>query len=127
LRRPTNLATSWSYLPNSGDRRLASIGNAGLSTSQYSNYSYTTTPENFITAIAETSDAAAVYPSVGTQTASYNNLNQLTNLSGQALTFDANGNLLSDGQRNYSWDAENPLWFRPAGVVCRRRPIKSVR
>ncbi len=43
------------------------------------------------------------------QTASYNNLNQLTNLSGQALTFDANGNLLSDGQRNYSWDAENRL------------------
>ena len=44
-----------------------------------------------------------------TQTASYNNLNQLTNLSGQALSFDANGNLLSDGQRNYTWDAENRL------------------
>jgi YD repeat-containing protein len=26
-----------------------------------------------------------------------------------ALSFDANGNLLSDGQRNYSWDAENRL------------------
>jgi YD repeat-containing protein len=39
----------------------------------------------------------------------YNNLNQLTNLSGQALSFDANGNLLSDGQRNYAWDAENRL------------------
>jgi YD repeat-containing protein len=81
----SNLATSFSYLPNSGDRRLASIGNVGLSTSQYSNYSYTMTPENFITAIAETSDASAVYPGAGTQTASYNNLNQLTNLSGQAL------------------------------------------
>jgi hypothetical protein len=34
---------------------------------------------------------------------------QLTNLSGQALSFDANGNLLSDGQRNYSWDAENRM------------------
>jgi RHS repeat-associated protein len=44
-----------------------------------------------------------------TQTASYNNLNQLTNLSGQAFSFDADGNLLSDGQRNYSWDAEDRL------------------
>jgi YD repeat-containing protein len=33
----------------------------------------------------------------------------LTNLSGQALSFDVNGNLLSDGQRNYTWDAENRL------------------
>ncbi len=105
----SNLATSWSYLPNSGDRRLAGIGNAGLSVSQYSNYAYTTTPENFISAIAETSDTSTVYPSAPTQTASYNNLNQLTNLSGQALSFDADGNLLADGQRNYSWDAENRL------------------
>jgi uncharacterized protein RhaS with RHS repeats len=28
-------------------------------------------------------------------------------LSGQALSYDLNGNLLSDGQRNYTWDAEN--------------------
>jgi YD repeat-containing protein len=33
----------------------------------------------------------------------------LTNLSGQALTYDADGNLLSDGTRNYAWDAENRL------------------
>jgi RHS repeat-associated protein len=55
------------------------------------------------------SDTATVYPAALTQTASYNNLNQLTNLSGQASTFDANGNLLSDSQRTYSWDAENRL------------------
>jgi len=46
---------------------------------------------------------------VGTQSASYNTLNQLTNLSGQALTYDADGNLTSDGQRTYTWDAENRL------------------
>ena len=50
-----------------------------------------------------------VYPGALTQTASYNNLNQLTNLSGQALTFDADGNVTSDGLRNYTWDAENRL------------------
>ncbi|MCC6471583.1 MAG: hypothetical protein IT563_24920 [Alphaproteobacteria bacterium] len=76
---------------------------------QYSNFQFATTPENIVASIAETSDSATVYPAAGAQTASYNNLNQLTNLSGQALTYDANGNLLSDGQRNYSWDAESRL------------------
>jgi RHS repeat-associated protein len=57
----------------------------------------------------ESSDTSAVYPGSLTQTAGYNNLNQLTNLSGQALTFDADGNLTSDGLRNYTWDAENRL------------------
>ncbi len=117
----SNLATIWSYLPNSGDRRLAGIDNTGLSTSQYSNYSYTTTPENLISGITEASDAAAVYPSPLTQTASYNNLNQLTNLSGQALTFDADGNLTSDGSRNYTWDAENRL----VGITYPSQPGKQ--
>lgn len=105
----STLSTAWSYLPNSEDRRLAGISNVGLTAGQFSTYGYSTTPENFISAISETSDSVAVYPSTLTQTASYNNLNQLTNLSGQSLTFDANGNLLSDGQRNYGWDAENRL------------------
>jgi RHS repeat-associated protein len=105
----STLSTAWSYLPNAGDRRLAEISNVGLSSGQYSTYGYATTPENFISAISETSDSSTVYPSALTQTTSYNNLNQLTNLSGQALSFDANGNLLSDGQRGYSWDAENRL------------------
>jgi RHS repeat-associated protein len=115
------LSTSWSYLANSGDRRLAGINNVGLSSSQYSNYQFATTPENLITAITETSDASAVYPAPLTQTASYNNLNQLTNLSGQALTFDADGNILSDGQRNFSWDAENRL----VGITYPGQPGKQ--
>lgn len=105
----STLSTAWSYLPNSGDRRLAGINNVGLTAGQFSTYGYSTTAERFISAISETSDSTAVYPSAGSQTASYNNLNQLTNLSGQALVFDANGNLVSDGQRNYAWDAENRL------------------
>nr|WP_253203981.1 RHS repeat-associated core domain-containing protein [Methylosinus sp. KRF6] len=117
----STLSTSWSYLPNSGDRRLAAINNVGLSASQFSNFQFTTTPENFITSITETSDAAPVYPSVMSQTASYNNLNQLTNLSGQSLSYDANGNLLSDGQRNYSWDAESRL----VGIAYPGQPGKA--
>lgn len=104
----STLETSWSYLPNSGDRRLAGINNTGLSTSQYSNYTFTTTPYT-ITDTTEVNDSGSVYPTSYSQTASYNDLNQLTDLSGLSLTFDKNGNLLSDGERTYSWDAENRL------------------
>jgi RHS repeat-associated protein len=116
-----NLATSWSYLNNSGDRRLASISNAGLSQSHFSNYQFTTSPEDFITAVVETSDTATAYPAAGQQTATYNNLNQLTNVSGQSLSYEANGNLLSDGQRNYSWDAEDRL----VGITYPAQPGKQ--
>jgi RHS repeat-associated protein len=105
----STLATTSSYLTNTDDRRLSGINNTGLSAGQFSNYSYTTTPENFISAITETNDLATVYPAARSQTATYNNLNQLTNLSGQAITFDAVGNVTSDGTRNYTWDAENRL------------------
>jgi len=105
----STLATTWSYLPNSGDRRLAGIGNVGLASGQFSTYAYTTTPENFIAAIAETSDSATVYPGPGTQTAAYNNVNARTTLSGQPFSYDANGNLLADGLRTYQWDAEKRL------------------
>jgi len=43
-----------------------------LSTSQYSNYQFTTTPENFISAITESGDASTAYPNPTTQTASFN-------------------------------------------------------
>ena len=105
----STLATTWSYLTNTNDRRLSGISNVGLTAGQFSTFAYATTPENFIGGITETSDATAVYPVAGTQTATYNTLNQLTNLSGQALTFDAVGNVTSDGARSYTWDAENRL------------------
>jgi hypothetical protein len=88
---------------------ISEIDKVGLSSGQHSTYDYTTTPENFITGITETSDTSTVYPTATTQTASYNNLNQITDLSGQSLTWDADGNLLSDGARTYTWDAENRL------------------
>lgn len=66
------------------------------------------TPENFIARVRQTSDAAVAVPSPAAQAAALNNLNQLTDLTGQPYSCDVNGNLLSDGQR-HSWDAENRL------------------
>lgn len=103
------LKTTWSYLDNIGDRRLASISNDGLASGQYSNFQFDTSPENFIKSISEATDGVSAYPNASTQTSTYNDLNQLIELSGQALSYDANGNLLSDGNKNYSWDAENRL------------------
>lgn len=41
--------------------------------------------------------------------ASYNINNQLTNWKGATLTYDANGNLTSDGTNTYTWNARNQL------------------
>ena len=110
LPSPSTLATTWAYQPNSGDRRLASITTTGLTAGQSTAFAYATNAENFITGTTQTSDATAAYPaSALTQTTTINNLNQLTKLSGQTLTWDADGNLLADATRTYSWDAENRL------------------
>jgi len=106
----STLATSWSYLTNADDRRLASVGTVGLSAGQSSTFQYSSNSEGFVTGGTQTSDATISYPPNSlAQTISFNNLNQATSVSGQALTWDANGNLLSDGTRTYSWDAENRL------------------
>ncbi len=50
----TSLSTTWSYLPNTGDRRLAGIDNTGLGSGQYSDFAYTWDAENRLFAIAST-------------------------------------------------------------------------
>jgi len=60
-------------------------------------------------------------PSAANKAAAYNNLNELTSLAGQPFTYDANGNLASDGQRNYAWDAENRL----AAITYAAQPGKQ--
>ncbi|NTF59471.1 peptidase C39 [Agrobacterium rhizogenes] len=105
----STLKTTWSYLDNSHDRRLSGISNTGLTASQFTNFTFDTTPENFITGITQASDATVAAPNPAAQAVSFNNLNQIVQVSGQAYSYDANGNLLSDGERTYSWDAENRL------------------
>jgi RHS repeat-associated protein len=45
----------------------------------------------------------------GSTTAGYNNLNQLRDFGSRAYVYDRNGNVLDDGLRTYTWDAENRL------------------
>lgn len=103
------LKTTWNYLSNVDDRRLSEVDNFGLTASQYSKFVIASDASGQITSVDENSDTASVYPGASSQSASYNNLNQITNLSGQNLSYDGNGNLTSDGIRTYNWDAESRL------------------
>ena len=69
------------------------------------------------------SDTPTAYPVAGQQTATYNNLNQLPNLSDQALTYNPVGNLLqtaSATSRPLVLDSSNEGYFS-----CVRRERSS--
>src|SRR5439155_10011173 len=53
--------------------------------------------------------ARMVTPNPTTSIALYNAGNQLTSWNGNALNYDANGNLIWDGASVYTWDARNHL------------------
>ncbi|WP_183765826.1 MULTISPECIES: RHS repeat-associated core domain-containing protein, partial [unclassified Rhizobium] len=105
----------WSSPRGSLHNRLSSawkptgIANTGLTSGQYTNFTFQTSPENFITGITQDSDASIAEPNPAAQTVAFNNLNETTKVSGQGYSYDANGNLLSDGERTYAWDGENRL------------------
>lgn len=53
--------------------------------------------------------ATGVLPTATTQPATFDLNDRKTSFNGQALTYDANGNLTSDGTNTYSWNARNQL------------------
>jgi RHS repeat-associated protein len=105
----SSLKTTWSYLDNAHDRRLSGIANTGLTAGQFTNFSFETTAENLISGVTQESDVTVAEPSPPALNVSFNNLNEITQVSSQSYTYDANGNLLSDGQRSFKWDAENRI------------------
>jgi RHS repeat-associated protein len=50
--------------------------------------------------------------------ATYDDANQIASWSGTAYTYDSNGNLASDGSRNYFWNARNELSSVSGPVVA---------
>lgn len=53
--------------------------------------------------------ATDVLPTATTQPATFDFNDRKTSFNGQALTYDANGNLTSDGTNTYTWNARNQL------------------
>ena len=54
---------------------------------------------------------------------SVNGLNQYTSAGGAAFSYDANGNLISDGTTSYGYDAENRLISSSAGASLMYDPL----
>jgi RHS repeat-associated protein len=52
-----------------------------------------------------------------------NGLNQYTAAGGATITYDANGNLVSDGTNTYTYDIENRLIGRSGGVALTYDPL----
>ncbi len=86
-----SLLQSWSLAYDKAYRLLSAASTTGAK------YGYTPDPAGNITMLSAPS---------GSTTLTYNNVNELTN---SGFVYDADGELVSDGARSYSWDAENRL------------------
>jgi RHS repeat-associated protein len=80
-------------------------------------------PAAQIVSNSRSNDAYAPAPLAGTQTATANGLNQLSQVNGTATTHDARGNMTNDGSASYSYRSDNamvngagtPLYYDPLG------------
>ena len=93
---PCSPQRNWSFGYDAADRLVSAMDSSAVAP-----YGYTLDPAGNIIQFQS--------PTAATKAATYNNVNELTSLMGQPFVYDANGNLVSDGQRNYAWDAENRL------------------
>jgi RHS repeat-associated protein len=62
--------------------------------------------------------ATDVLPTATTQPATFDLNDRKTSFNGQALSYDANGNLTSDGTNTYTWNARNQLTQVSQGGVA---------
>jgi len=100
----TGKAETYSY--DAADRLIA--GSVTAPTPSYTE-SYAYTPADFIT--SKTGEPTAANNWTATSRGALNQIGTLTPSGGAGLayTYDADGNVLSDGVRRYTWDAENRL------------------
>lgn len=84
---------TWNYAYDNSYRLTQASSSPG-------SYSYGLDPADNITSFQSLS---------GNRGASYNSLNQIANYGSYSYVYDKNGNVLDDGLRAYTWDAENRL------------------
>jgi len=98
--------------------RLASITQIFTNSVDNVNSTFAYNPAAGITSVTRSNDAYAFTGSVsGTTNSVSNGLNQVTSAGAASLTYDANGNLTSDGTRTYAYDSENRLVSSTSGGV----------
>jgi RHS repeat-associated protein len=127
LTLPNGIAGIYSY---DGASRLTgisySLGNSNLGAL---NYTYDAAGRRIT---ASGSLAATSVPSAVTST-TYNAANQLTNWNGMPISYDANGNLVSDSLHSYAWNTRNQLKSIDSGGAASfaydafgRRTVKTI-
>jgi RHS repeat-associated protein len=101
------VATSYGY---DAAGRLSSMGTDLAGTSGDVTVTFARNASSQITSRASTNDAYAVNNlSSGNKTYSVNGQNEYRTAGGASVTYDANGNLTSDGATTFAYDAENRL------------------
>src|SRR3954466_7167688 len=94
---------------------------AGTSADQ--TYTYAYNPASQMVTKTSTNDSYAPTSAYNvTRGYSVNGLNQYTAAGPAAFTYDANGNLTSDGTNSYVYDAENRLVSRSGGIALAYDP-----
>jgi RHS repeat-associated protein len=99
--------TSYNYYP---DGRLSQLTNTPSNPIYVAQYSFNYNPASQITQLTRTNDAFA-WGGSSNASDSYiaNGLNQYTTAFGVSPSYDANGNLTSDGSTTFIYDVENRL------------------
>jgi RHS repeat-associated protein len=109
LTLPNGIAAAYSY--DNASRLMGisySLGSSGLGSL---NYSYDAAGRRSTSSgtLATISLPSAV------SSATYNAANELTNWNGMPISYDANGNMVSDSLHAYAWDARNQLALIDSG------------
>ena len=100
-------ATSFGYDPVS---RLSALTHDFAGTASDVNWNWAFNPASQIASVARSNDSYAWGGAVNVNRPySANGLNQYSAVGGIAFTYDANGNLTSDGSTNFTYDIENRL------------------
>lgn len=92
-----------------GVDRLTSLSQAFTNSSANVAWSFGRNPADQIVSRASSNEAYTSHPGVQSPTYTANGLNQYTNVGGTGVTYDARGNLTSDGVRSFAYDVENRL------------------
>lgn len=115
ISRGNAVATTFGYDPAS---RLTSLVQDLASTANDQTFTFTYNPAGQITSRTATNDAYAWNGHYNVdRTYEINGLNQITSAGAQNLTWDARGNLTSDGVGAWSYDASNRMVTAPSTTL----------
>jgi RHS repeat-associated protein len=123
LTRGNGTVTSYAY-----DRasRLTSLAQDVPDPARDLTLGFVYNPASQIVSNSRSNDVFAQAPVSGTQTATPNGLNQLTQVSGASTAHDARGNMTSDGTNSYSYTSDNLMRSGPGGILLYYDPLNRL-